>query len=88
MSLTWKRVEPGYQVSTDGRYAVRADGYKPGQHVGASRDYNRHTGEGHYEGFVGGEWAAVLVATDDNLDWCPTMREAKAVCERHARTAS
>jgi hypothetical protein len=78
--LNWKRVERGKQVSDDGRYAVESDGYEPGQHIGAEHS----TG---YEGFTGGEWAAVVVATNENLDWFATIREAKACCERHAARA-
>lgn len=74
-TLTWKRDKPGRQVTTDGRYAVESDGYDPIQTVGA---------DAHYEGFQGGEWAAILVASDENMDWFPTMREAKEECQRHA----
>lgn len=81
MTLTWKRDKPGRQVTTDGRYAVQADGYPPNQHI--ANELNT-TG---YEGFTGGEWAAILTATDDNLDWFPTMREAKAKCQAHADAA-
>lgn len=83
--LTWRRDGRGRQVSTDGNYAVVADGYERGQHVGAQGDWRRGD-PGSYEGFVGGEWAAVHDpdGRDDNLDWFPTMREAKAECQRHA----
>lgn len=79
-NLIWHRDGPGRRVSACGRYAVAADGYEKSNSVCAEE------GTG-YEGFKGGEWAAVLVATDDNLDWFDTMREAKAECERHARTS-
>jgi hypothetical protein len=75
VTLTWKRDGRGRQVSTDGRYAVEVDGYERSQSVGA---------DAHYEGFIGGEWAAIWVATEENLDWFATMREAKAECERDA----
>jgi hypothetical protein len=75
VTLTWKRDGRGRQVSTDGRYAVEVDGYERSQSVGA---------DAHYEGFIGGEWAAIWVATEDNLDWFATMREAKAACQRDA----
>lgn len=75
MTLTWKRDGPGRQVSTDGRFAVQSDGYTPG--------YLRDERDGSILG-DGGEWAAILIETDENLDWFPTMREAKAECERRA----
>jgi hypothetical protein len=84
-TITWKRDGRGRQVSADGRYAVEADGYEPGQHVGATGDWEYGSG---YEGFIAGEWAAIIVATDDNIDWFSTMREAKAACERHARSSA
>lgn len=85
--LTWTRAGRGKQVSTDGRYAVIHDGYETGQHVGAVGDW-RNGAPGSYEGFVGGEWAAVFDpdGRDDNLDWFSTMREAKAECQRHANS--
>jgi hypothetical protein len=86
LMLKWKRVQPGLQVSTCGRYAVVCDGYERSQSAGRDPGYDRHNPGTHnlYEGFVGGEWAAVLTKTDENMDWKPTMREAKEVCESHA----
>jgi hypothetical protein len=84
--LKWKRDGRGRMVSTDGRYAVQADGYSRIQSVSASDDWDPKRKIGQYEGFPGGEWAAIdMSRPDDNLDWFPTMREAKAECERHAR---
>jgi hypothetical protein len=40
--------------------------------------------DAHYEGFTGGEWAAVVAATNENLDWFSTMRDAKRACQLHA----
>ena len=82
MTLTWKRDRPGRQVTTCGRYAVESDGYTPGaigfMHAG---DFIR-CGDG-------GEWAAIdLSRPDDNLDWFPTMREAKAHAQQHADRAA
>lgn len=74
MALTWKRDGAGRQVSTCGRYAVMHDGFSARNPFGGDENY----------GVRGNEWAAVLVARDDNLDWFDTMREAKAECERHA----
>ena len=62
-------------MSADGRYAVAHDGW----------DAHRSVELQEYDGVRGNEWAAVLVATDENLDWFDTMREAKAACEAHAR---
>jgi hypothetical protein len=83
--LKWKRVKPGLQVSTCGRYSVACDGYESSQSAGRDPGYDRHNPGTHnlYEGFVGGEWAAVTNYNDENLDWFPTMREAKECCERH-----
>lgn len=87
--LTWQKVEAGRYVTPDARYAVEVDGYAPSQSAGADTNYNPHGPNlgGHYEGFVGGEWAAVLDpnGSNQNLDWFPTMREARAHCEEHAR---
>lgn len=74
-ALKFKKVQRGLYVSTDGRYAVAHDGYPAIQSVGA---------DSHYEGFIGGEWAAVLTRTDENLDWFKTKREAVAYCQQHA----
>lgn len=76
-ALKFKKVKRGLYVSTDGRFAVAHDGYEAIQSVGAEAS----TG---YEGFQGGEWAAVLTATDENLDWFSTKREAIAYLERYA----
>lgn len=94
----WKKVERGYYVAVGTPYAVVADGYEPGQHVGASRDFDHHTGQGQYEGFIAGEWAAVRFYNviesveqapnhndGDNLDWFDTKREAVADIERRLR---
>lgn len=75
--LKFKKVQRGLYVSTDGRYAVAHDGYEAIASVGAEAS----TG---YEGFQGGEWAAVLNRTDENLDWFKTKREAVEYCQRHA----
>ena len=77
-TLKWKRDGRGRQISTDGRFACQHDGYDAIKSVGAEE------GTG-YEGFQGGEWAAILIETDDNLDWYPTLREAKERCEDYAR---
>jgi len=74
--LTWKRDRPGRQVSTCGRYAVEVDGLPRVKDV-------------YYEddNVCGGEWASVdqtRNADGDNIDWHPTMKEAKAECQRHA----
>ena len=87
-SMKFNKVEAGHYATEDGRYAVMVDGYEPGKHVGAEGDWKHGSG---YEGFVGGEWAAVYYKNgdgpdghDENLDWFPTMREAKAYAESHA----
>lgn len=79
--LKWHRDRPGRQVSTDGRFAVESDGLPPI----SQRD---REGSGMEAGITGGEWAAILIATDDNLDWFPTMREAKAACQDYADRAA
>jgi hypothetical protein len=72
--MTWKRDGRGRQVSTDGRYAVQVDGWKPTSQ--ADQDNM---------GVVGGEWAAVdMSRPNDNMDWFPTMRDAKDACQRDA----
>jgi hypothetical protein len=76
--LKWKRERPGRQISTDGRFACESDGYTKGS-IGF---YDR--GEWIKAG-DGGEWAAILIETDENLDWYPTLREAKERCEDYAR---
>lgn len=82
--LNFNRIERGWQATPDGRYAVVQDGYSPSKSAGA---------EGDYEGFTGGEWAAVYdprgrLRTEhnsgENLDWFSTAREAKEYCRRHA----
>lgn len=76
--MTWKRDGAGRQVSTDGRYAVESDGY--GFISQADRD-----GDGVSAGVTGGEWAAIdMNRPSENMDWFPTMREAKAECQRVA----
>ena len=76
--LTWKRDGRGRQVSTDGNWAVESDGY--GYISQADRE-----GSGVAAGVTGGEWAAIDLTRDKprglNMDWFPTMREAKAYCE-------
>jgi hypothetical protein len=81
--MKFNRIERGWQASEDGKYAVIADGYEASKYCGA---------EGDYEGFAGGEWAAVYdpqgrlrTADDagDNLDWFSTAREAKEACRQH-----
>ena len=67
----------GLYVSTDGRYAVAHDGYPARSDIGADAS--------GYEGFIGGEWAAVLTRTDENLDWFKTKREAVAYLNEYAR---
>jgi len=86
--IRWRRDGRGRQVSACGRYAVEVDGYERSQSVGASSDFNYRTGEGQYEGFIGGEWGAIVVADDENIDWFATAREAKAACQAHADRAA
>lgn len=89
--IKWAKVDRGYYVAPGTTYAVIADGYRPGQHIGAEAS----TG---YEGFIAGEWAVVRfqdVVKDvvhapahndgDNLDWYDTMRDAKADAERRIK---
>jgi hypothetical protein len=82
-ALKFNRVERGWQASECGHYAVVADGYEPSKSISA---------EGDYEGFQGGEWAALYFPNGNSrtnadrgerLDWVPTMREAKAYCQGH-----
>lgn len=81
--MTWTKVERGFYRLDGTRFAVRSDGYDKSNSIGAEES----TG---YEGFVGGEWAVVRysdydLAHDgdgDNMDWWPTMREARADAER------
>lgn len=74
MELRWKRDGVGRQVSLCGRYAVQSDGYGVRNPFGGTEDY----------GVRGGEWAAILVESNENLNWFDTMKEAKAECQRHA----
>lgn len=82
--LTWKRDVPGRQVSTCGRYAVASDGYTPGYFMDERDIANGVKPTADLSMGRGGEWAAVTVHNDDNLDWFDTMKEAKAECQRHA----
>lgn len=89
-TMKFRKVEAGCYATDDGRYAVVVDGYEKGKHVGATDDWKSGSG---YEGFIGGEWAAVYDARGgaangegENLDWFATKREAVACCERHAET--
>lgn len=75
--LKFRKVQRGLYVSTDGLYAVAHDGYEAIQSIAAEAS----TG---YEGFQGGEWAAVLTRTNENLDWFSTKREAVDYLRRYA----
>ena len=78
-ALTWRRERPGRQVSTDGCWAVESDGYERGPIGFMDRGEFVKTGDG-------GEWAVIDMRQPDvNVDWRPTMREAKVECERLAR---
>lgn len=75
-TLKFTKVERGHYATEDGCYAAVVDGYGPG----ADEDYQ------------GGEWAAVYSPNGglredsnvgENLDWFPTMREARACAESH-----
>lgn len=79
------KIAAGHYAAADGRYAVVADGYTAVVSVGAD-----NTG---YEGFQGGEWAAIhdpagQLRVDhqagETLDWFPTKRDAVACVQRHA----
>lgn len=74
-NLIWHRDGRGRQISECGRFAVESDGYTPG--------YVRDERDGSILG-DGGEWAAIDLRTDENLDWFPTAREAKRFCEARA----
>lgn len=79
----WTKVEAGFYRLEGTLYAVQSDGMERIQSVG--REEN--TG---YEGFQGGEWATIKYKDEadrdrcggDNLDWYPTMREARDYAER------
>jgi len=43
---------------------------------------------GYVVRFIGGEWGAIVVADDENIDWFATAREAKAACQAHADRAA
>jgi len=77
------KVSRGWYATEDGRYAAIADGYEKSLSCGA---------EGDYDGFPGGEWAAIYSPggglreesqIGDNLDWFPTKREAVECAERY-----
>jgi hypothetical protein len=77
--LKWVREGAGRQVTLCGRYAVAHDGFATHGSV-EQQDY---------DGVRGNEWAAIDMSAGgdgENLDWFDTMREAKAMCEDHART--
>lgn len=76
--MTFDKILAGWYASPDGTYAVVRDGYEKSASVGAEVS----TG---YEGFQGGEWAAVYdpqgrlredSGAGDNLDWYPKMADA------------
>jgi hypothetical protein len=81
MSFKWTKIERGFYRLEGTLYAVQSDGYSPSKSIGA---------DANYEGFIGGEWAAIRYRDEaeaarqdgDNLDWFPTMREARAYVER------
>ena len=82
----WTKIERGFYRLDGTLYAVQSDGYQPSKHIGAEES----TG---YEGFAGGEWAVIRYRDEadakrhggENLDWFPTMREARAEAEGRAR---
>ena len=74
MRLKFTKVRAGWYATEDGFFAVVHDGYPAIQSVAA---------DAHYEGFIGGEWAAVVGSglredhnAGENLDWFKTKREA------------
>lgn len=83
----WTKIERGFYKLEGTQFAVQADGYTPCKSIGADHSY---------EGFIGGEWAVIefpagkdhTTSDGENLDWFPTMREAKADAERRVRFAS
>lgn len=86
-ALTFKKIKRGCYATEDGTYATVVDGYERGQHVGAEGDWKHGSG---YDGFVGGEWAAVYDPNGradhnggENLNWFATKREAVAECQAH-----
>lgn len=76
--MKWRKIRAGAYVSDDGRYGVISDGYPAIQSVDADPAHG-------YEGFQGGEWAAVLMRNDETLNWFPTMREAREYAELRAK---
>lgn len=83
--IKFHRIAAGHYATDDGKWAVVSDGYSPSQSIGAD-----NTG---YEGFTGGEWAAVYDPqgrlreshnAGENLDWFPTKREAVAFAVKEA----
>lgn len=78
----WKRHQAGFYSLAGTRYAVMADGYEPV----AERD---REGAGVAAGITGREWAVIRYAEGEehtgqggeNMDWFPTMREARAAAE-------
>ena len=84
----WIKIARGHYRLEGTPFAVQSDGYDRSQSIGAEAS----TG---YEGFAGGEWAVIrhrdetqailFPEAGENLDWLPTMREARAVAERMAR---
>lgn len=94
----WIKIDRGFYGLTGTPYAVQADGYEPSKSVGAEGAHLTHDGRVHggYEGFTGGEWAAIHygeveawrdagIDDGENLNWFPTMREARAYVERRAK---
>lgn len=71
--MTWSKITRGHYRLDDTPFAVQSDGYD-------LRTVGAEEGTG-YEGFTGGEWAVIDTRTDDNVDWFPTMREARAAAE-------
>lgn len=87
-TMKFTKVDRGWYATEDGRYAVMVDGYERGQHIGEV-----YTTTGHYEGFIGGEWAAIFCArgegridagAGENIDWFPTKRAAIECAQRDA----
>lgn len=79
----WIKIARGHYRLEGTPYSVQSDGYDRSQSISA---------DANYEGFTGGEWAVIrhhdetqaILFPDggENLDWFPTMREARAAAER------
>jgi hypothetical protein len=82
--LTWKRDGRGRQVTACGRYAVEVDGYTPGLMMDPLDLKNGIRPCQEHAMGDGGEWAAITTNNNENLDWFPTARQAKAECQAHA----